>query len=263
MSEEEKYEKIEQYLANTLPEEERQAFEAEMVTNPSLQAELELHMEIAEAIQEEEVIDFENTLKTVIKEEKQKQSPRKIFSLRPILSIAASVLIVLVGGYFVFNLVNSVPTAEELLQAYLSQSNTGLPNNLEEQSFLRSNDGNPVNVIDTLTSAFFETYRERNYLLANDILDQIALDSTTLLNANILNYFKGVTHFQLDELSEAVNAFEEVNGGNYTEKARWFKALALLKLQGNTTEVKEALNAIITAEQPEAAEAATLLKALN
>jgi len=247
MTEEEKYDWIEKYLAGDLSGAELEKFK-EQLEDPLFREEVRLHQELAEAVDEEDVAALEGNLSKIIREERKNEA-RTILFLRRGLMLAAGVLILILAGIFLSRNFLNNPSADRLYSTYIKE----LPTDLRNDINLRSREGDTGTDRSPIDEAFYEAYAQGNYAEALSVLQALPERDSTLLDRipGTYHYLRGLTLLQMDRFPSAIQSFEKVTTGQQTEKAAWFKALALLKTEGFSDNAREAFGAIAGSSNPE------------
>lgn len=251
MKEEKKYERIERYLSGELSPSERQAFEAAMAEDPKLQAEVKLQREIAEAIGENDVAEFEATLDIVMRNGRATPARRRW----PGLLIVAVLLLFLLwlGSRWLQNR-DQTASPEQIYASYLD-----LPEELPGSVRLRSAgdipptpDSSQVSRLRENWIALNQAYRTDQYEEALALLEKLpSLDPDfSQENPGAYHYYRGLIQLQMDRPAEAAEAFAEVDSGNYLEDASWKRALALLMIEDRRHDALEILRQISNRSHP-------------
>lgn len=227
------YERIEQYLSDSLPASERQAFEDKMRQDPALAHEVELHRHLHEAIYNEsqDTLVAQAIQKAAYNYFADKPQEGKVVNMLSSLSslywLAASVsLVLLIGGglYFMNN--------------YISPSNQALfASNFtvyEAPVLFRSGEKEEAPI---LQNAFIE-YNQKAYQKAVDLFVKSLQENPR----QIVPYFYiGQCKLTLNNPQEAISSFQKVidHGDNaYVMQAKWYLALAYI----DTNNKKQAIS---------------------
>lgn len=225
-TEEQLYEEIEGYLANTLSREAYLQFKERLAKNPDLAAQVELHRSVRDAISDHGEIEFEDTIRELgleheasdSDEEDQEEEKKKTPSFnyrRRIFFVAASIVLLCLIGWLAFSPFGSPATPPELFaqnfEAYTAPSNFrgDVPK-------------------DKLDSAFIP-YRKGDY--PNTLLRLEALGKVYQNNEQIL-FFSGICELAAGDVSLAQNYLEQVLAlpDNQSKvQTQWYLALSWLK----------------------------------
>ena len=213
---------IEAYLSNALDQEARRAFEAKLQADPQLAEELQLHKEMAEALEDEATFSLESTLLEIREEmeEEEEAAPKTTGKVVPLhkryrlLSIAAAVLI-LVGFFYV---VQTGDSNRDLYTDYFED----YPNYITARS-------GAVSEEEAILNSSIQQYSEEEFEAA-------LIGFQQLLSANPEQYdilfYAGMCQIQLEQLAAAKTTFQRViqqGDNNYVDPAQWYLALAQLR----------------------------------
>ncbi|WP_025663424.1 hypothetical protein [Aquimarina megaterium] len=206
------FDKIEGYLAHTLPEEEIIAFEKELATNPELQQEVEKHRVLHKTLSDQDTLDFKEKLMQISTTIKEEQNNLSAPTSAPYWKIAASIAILLgVGMLLWYTYINQHNNTQDLYGAYyepfpVEDAMRGNTNSEEMQSVVK------------------------NY--AKGAYDSVAvvLEKHPNLN-NQLQLYLGNSYLNIDQEEKAVSLFKDIkSSGKYYEVAKWYLSLTYLKL---------------------------------
>ena len=199
------FERIEAYILNRLPEEERIAFEMDLENSSDLRKELEIQRQTMLAV---ESGAMKNRLEVI----HQKMTSKA--SLTIWIAVAASVTILIAVGLWFINLPDK---SEKLFAAYVTVD-----------------PGLPVPMSSTNNYTFYDAmvdYKSGKYELAigkwNTLLQQNPENDT-------LNYFVGTALFNAKKYEQAILYFEQVSDleqSTFYGKSEWYMALSFLKLK--------------------------------
>ncbi|MEL6811420.1 MAG: tetratricopeptide repeat protein [Bacteroidota bacterium] len=238
--------KIEAYLGGTLSQEEITLFEEQMDQDPQLAMEVQLSRDVnlhLKGFSSTDVIpDNEYTQKLretlrnegVAIKEAVKEAHKKYakdtpgFRRRNFLMIAATIAILLVGTFALFNLRGTSP--EKLYAQYYATED--LPSMIKR---------------DDTTSALKEgvlAFQEQDYQMALSSFDAY-LKSGVEIDPGVYLY-QGAAHMELEAIEEALKAFDKMISSNSLDRSKglWFKALAYLKAK-ETENAKSILQDIV------------------
>jgi len=241
--------KIEQYITGAMAAAERQAFEAEVASDPDLAEEVEAYRLAREAVE----LSISDQLRDqfrqwgeveatgTINEEAQVVRLRPRHSLRRVLAIAASVLLILAVGSFWY--ANDQYAADQLAAGYFDSSSAdtrGPVNNqghplAEGLEALQSGDYAAADNYFQNIPATDENYADARYFLAQSLHLQGKTDESTdilrglLDQANInlresaqwlivLNYLKN-GQVEDPEFQSRLNAIQADTGHSYYQEA--------------------------------------------
>lgn len=258
---------IEAYLEGQLSEQEKAAFEAQIREDKALAADVQLFQEMEDLLGESDVLDFSDTLESVMKTEKVNTPEATIVRKIPVkktnrrwLSLAAGFALVALFGTLVYNNLSTV-SPDSLYANHIE-----FPSTLGGGGALRSTEIKEVEtILATINTTWQEAndaYQQNQFGVALQAVDQIEQLDAKFEWVNEGNFYfkKGLVQLKLGQFKEAITAFEKVKTGDYISNAEWKKALALLKV--DTTKAKIALQEIANANHPERSKATAILKAL-
>jgi tetratricopeptide (TPR) repeat protein len=258
----EKYERIEAYLSGRLSGKELEVFESEMNADPELAEEVALQQGVFEALKDKQTLAFRKTLEAIRDKRAMSISAvrKKPISLGRIFSIAATVLVLITAGIWLWN-TNPFSTAspfELSVNNFEAPENLNALNNQKKSSFRGKKAGEGElelwSEIESLyQSGQFQEGYEKLAGVPNEIYEDYASE---------INYQMGVLAFRLDKPEQAVKHFEKVEVG-YADSKRWYKALALLRIEGQLPQAKATLEEIINSNSPKKDQAAKILKRLD
>ncbi len=228
MSTEAKYfELITAYLKNELTKFELEAFEKELATNSALQKELAFQANLQAVWKEETALDIKSQFQTLEKELSTKQQDKpstkpksKVIAMRPILAIAASIL--LVAGFFFLQTNNS---SADPFSKYFSD----YPNELVSIERGES--------IEEQGQKAFVLYGEKKY--------QAALDAFSSLDLEGLDLYRAICYMHLSDYEKALSLLQNLDITNlgYTNQKAWYSALCYMKL-GDYLQAKQQLEIV-------------------
>lgn len=205
---------IERYLKNTMPSEERHAFDEKLKDNLTLQQQLKdietILLGVRKAVFKNKVKDFHEEL---IEKDPGIVADKKVFQLNfKYLSIAASVVILL-GSVWFFNKTNS---NETIFNNYYIEDR-GLETNMGETDNYTFDDA----MVD---------YKQKKYDTAINKWSPLLKNKP---ENDTLNYFLGVAHLANDNESEAVRYLKTVlknHKSAFQNEAYFYLGLSYLKM---------------------------------
>ena len=248
------YELIESYLAGNLSGEELADFELRMDEDPELKAEVELHKELEDAIQSDsDEAEFKDRLKEIGKSyiEGNVQSNGKIFQFSfKRLAYAASFLLLIALGAFLFNLYSGAPDSNQLFA-----------NNFEAAALTEIQRNNDSDIPVSLKAAY-TFYDQKDYASAIPQFEN-SLQETDLISTR---YYLGISYLALEDkdTDKALTNFDYlISDGNnvFITGAKWYKSLILIKnkdLEG----AKSLLNELSESQNKYTKRASSLLNSL-
>ena len=265
MDEQAKYEWIESYLANTLPEEERLRFEQEMRQDADLEAEVLLHREISTAVnQQDEIQQLRNSVKQIIVREKEtlQKTPKRL--MLPPLRLVAAILVLVISLVAVFWYINQTPDATRL-----AKLNIDYPSSLYESGAIRSSDLEGISTaqeqkLDSLWTVINSLYQNQDFSRALLVMEELVLlqDEIDQENSGSFYYAKGLLLAQNNQVEEAITTLQLVHS-DYVNEANWKRAMLLLSLPSERAKALELIKQIAQDKVPRSEQARTILEQLN
>lgn len=229
------------FLQGHLSKEERRAFEERLAQDPEFRNTFEWHQKMSNAIQE---IEFRQTLDKLQSSALQKKEA-KIKSWRPLLSIAASIVL-LIGLFWVIQLNKKSSFQKQLAQVELDP---GLPTLLGTTGEVAFGEGMTAYKLQDFEAAKTYWYP---LLLANPSND------TLLFYLAQVDLGTG----QNKAAQEKLEQIEAQKESLFREKINWYLAIAALRLAEPTTAI-ELLKRIVEREEEKREEALELLNYLR
>lgn len=239
----EKYERIEAYLKGQLSDKDVESFETEMNADPDLAKEVELHEEIFKSIQNNEARAFKHTLEEIKSKRKVNNfEQRKPIPLRRLFALAAAVLFLIISGYWLWNTGSfSSYSPDELYADYFSPPEAFMSNSRTvSNEEIDSARNEAILYFGAVDSLYQENQMESSLKMLNEIPVGIYNDY-----ASEINFQKGIISLRLGYYQQAIDYLDKTEA-IHTEGKNWYKALALLKIQGKTLEAKTIFQNIIT-----------------
>ncbi len=237
------FEKIEAYLQNALDPEEKAAFEQQLDRDPELKKEVDLQLELANAI---ETDAMQAALDRIHEQQfgvhAGKGQGRLIRRLRP-LAVAASVALLVIAGWWIFG--NS-PNSNGDLYAQYYETPPGLPTNLGLEDQTNFNEGMVDYKLGNFTAAL-EQWRP--------LLDSFPQNDT-------LRFFIGITYLETstpDSAAMHLRQVQAIPGSSLGEEAAWYLAMVLFK-DGKNEEAFSVLSSLSEQEHPFREKAQNILK---
>ncbi|MDY8138477.1 hypothetical protein [Aquimarina sp. 2201CG5-10] len=221
------FEKIEGYLAKTLSQEERAAFEKELSINPELENEVEKHRILHQTLSDQDTLDFKEKLIKIskeIKEEEQIKSTNKSFF--SYWKIAASIIVLLGIGAILWS---TIEPGDKMTDLYLSYY-VAYP--VEDATR-----GGTKDDLD----AIMTDYVKKNY---DKVIN--ALETSPLLSdKEQLRLYLGNSFLNNNQEEKAILQFQNIQADSrFYEDANWYLALTYLKL-GEVKKIPPLLQEII------------------
>ena len=198
------FEKIESYLLNQMPEDERVAFEKDIDIDRNLKAEVSRQKDLMLAA---EVQGMKSKLNRIHGKQTGRKSPTVWYSLA-----ASIVLIIAVGSWWIVR-----PTASERIFSDYASFDPGLPV--------------PMSATDDYD--FYDAmvdYKSGDYETAIEKWN--ALSARSEVN-DTLTYYIASAYFNAEKYKEAIDRYQRVialDSETYAAKSEWFLGLSYLKL---------------------------------
>ncbi|PKV48181.1 hypothetical protein ATE84_0172 [Aquimarina sp. MAR_2010_214] len=204
------FDKIEGYIAHTLPKEEIIAFEKELATNPELQEEVEKHRVLHKTLSDQDTLDFKEKLMKISASIKEEQSNSSAPVSSSYWKIAASIAILFGVGMLLWHTYTNQHNTQDLYGAYYEP--------FPVEDVMRSNTNTEVQRII------------KNY--AKGAYDSVAVVLEKRPNLdNQLQLYLGNSYLNTDQEEKAVSLFKDIkSSGKYYEVAKWYLSLTYLKL---------------------------------
>ena len=212
-------EKLEKYLEGEMSESEKIAFEKKMKADPELTEQVRLHQALEVALGNREEIAVEANLQAIMAEKPAQEVPneKKVRRLWQYLSVAAAVVILLVGVKYIF--FNDTITPDQIYTMhYVAYDGSGE---------LRTGDSVPRRLLDNA----FDSYNAGNYAQALNVFDSILVRVPGNARAN---FYLGICFMETGQSQKAIEAFQAVldHGQNlYINQSTWYIAMACLNLK--------------------------------
>ncbi len=213
------FEKIEEYLANTLSQEQKVAFEKEIAMDSKLSIEVDKQRDLHRVLSDTSTLEFKRKLQRIHQEikaeEQQRASDKSLKLTSPIFSywkIAATLIIFLgIGGL----LWNNFKQSNHIAELYASHY---APYPVEDVTR-----GQAKNDLSTV----LQHYENGEYKTVINELEGLAI----LSKKEQLQLYLGNSYLNTGREEEAILQFENVSDtSKYNEDATWYSALTYLKL---------------------------------
>ena len=226
-----KIEEIDQYLNFELSEENLASFETELINNPDLVAELDLHKEIDSAVRETDIMGLREKLDQISKEIVKEKSKERSFAARfpksriAIATIAAS-LILIISITSLISRHKAANNNELYTQYYEIYQATGI---------FRSGDA----LLDSKISMALHKFNEEKYAESLDLFDHVL----TVNNMNpIGNFYSGMACQQTGNYEQAIFSYQQVikeKNNLFVEQAQWYMGLCYLQTDNKKKAYKQ------------------------
>ncbi|MCD4696295.1 MAG: hypothetical protein K8S16_08665 [Bacteroidales bacterium] len=219
-----KINKIEEYIDGSLKSKDLSNFEYEMITDPEIAKDIELSIEINNALKDKNFIDLRQKLENQSKSNSTSSTvlniQRDLFKTWH-LAAASFALILVVGGLW-YILSNKPFSTERLVSKYYKPAHPILQ--------VRSIE---INSDDAFKEAF-------SFYQQNDFKNALKYFNT-LDNQITAKFYSGICYIELEQFDKAIRSFEYVISDKdnlFVEQAEWY--MGLIYLMNNQKD--EALN---------------------
>lgn len=213
------FERVEAFILKRMNEQERKAFLREMAEDEALRSEVALQTDLINAIETESMkAALAGMHERHFGQEAQQSQPKRVFRLPQGWAIAASVAVLITAGWFLLR--NPGASTERLYTQYYA-TDPGLPTTLSVQSNKTFVEG----MIDYKLGETEAAIEQWLPLLRNNPAN------------DTVRYYLGMAYLEGDKAPLAIEQLEQIHPNNaaFSNRARWYLALALLKNE-NTTE---------------------------
>ena len=222
--------KIDRYLDGLMNEAERKAFEVEIAADDTLKAEVQLQKEANEiVVMYGEKAAIRHKIESIAAGHgKQKKAGGMVRILRPVMAVAATVLVFLTA-YF---LLNQPPDNQAIFA-----------DNFTPYQDVLTTKGEPTNPIDLLEVQAMNAYNGKEFDQAVDVFKKLNKEEPD--NA-AYSFYLSISLLSQNKPAEAVHFLEIIAKGNsdFSEQADWY--LALAHLANNDTSLAKAVLKHIT-----------------
>lgn len=202
---------IEEYLSGELKEGELWEFRKQLETDESLRKELQLHLEIYEAVKDQKKWELLNTLST-IKSGSKKSERFTIYTWKTQAIAASIVFFIMVGSLLSSGILSNTSVNESIYNSYFTTENTILT--------VRSENTIKLQFIDE----GLQLFKEGNYQSAIEVLNQ---DPSNML----AKLYSGFSYMKIEDFDKAEAAFNEIimdKENLFFDQAEWNLALCYL-----------------------------------
>lgn len=208
---------ISKYLEGELDPLTTARFEEDLKNDPVLQSELELYMEVDEALGDTDTLNLRSQLLEI--HEEMISKPEKVVAGRPVrqlirFSAAAAILILI--GFGSFNLIRYGIGDHRLLSKFYSP--------YEITMFTRSGNTN----INLMMHDALMLYENKEYKEAVKLFEQVLDKDPTQMATRL---YSGISFFEIKEYQNASNSFNKIiahKDNLYVEQAEWYLGFCLI-----------------------------------
>lgn len=252
MSKQELYELIERYISGEMDAEKHRIISDRIESDKEFAREVELHLELKEALGDPKIQDLSQKIKNVINEEsntkKYNSSGRGwIITIVGVLLLAA--LLWFGKKYF------SPPSPEDLYHQFadfpIHQENIGI-----DQIRSEGEEKKKQTSIDSLWSMYYEAYNNGNFKNGITLLDDLFQAGENPLN---ISYQRGLTYAGMGDCGLAIKEFEQ--SVSVQDMSYWYMGLCRLKI-GSKEEAINMLRLVSSSIHPRTEKATELLEEL-
>ncbi|MCF8369620.1 MAG: hypothetical protein K9G76_11295 [Bacteroidales bacterium] len=239
---------IEEYIDGNLSGKELKEFEQERISDPQLSEDIELSIEVNDALKDKNFIDLRQKLDNQIQ---TSMSPASVLSIQRDLfktwhlAAASFALILVVGGLW-YILSNKPFSTERLVTKYYKPAHPILQ--------VRSIE---INSDDAFKEAF-------NFYQQNDYKNALKYFNT-LENQITAKFYSGICYIELEQFDKAISSFEYVINDKdnlFVEQAEWYMGLIFL-MNNHKNEAVVQFENISKSDSYYAEQAKEILKYLN
>ncbi|GAB5525778.1 MAG: hypothetical protein Roseis2KO_36500 [Roseivirga sp.] len=209
---------IEKYFQGKLDKDELQLFNQKLQQDPSFEQEFRDMKLIRDAVKETSRIRALDILQNAEANLTNQETTKINVSMKRLVSIAASLLIVATVSYFAFSGGTGALTGEEIVANYYE------PYTNIVMGGVRGDDGNPVN---TLKARAYNAYDIRDFSTSADLFKDLLTSekiAENYLYSGIANLEAGNLELAKSNFNTAMNDFS-----TFKEQAQWYLALTLFK----------------------------------
>lgn len=262
MENNEQYQRIEDYLSGKMSGSERVSFESKIARDSDLAKRVAAQKRVFSALQEKEVFDFKNRL-TRIRQQgtpDQKKTP-SVISLRRVLAVAASLVLLIGTGYYLFNFnqkteVQNFAGYFELKPEFGKDETAIFKNRGEDESFENSAIQNWKAFLTALQSKDFENA----YLQLGDLRQ----NHSEFSEAIDFEFYTGIIEFYRGDYRLASQIFKKVAvETRFYSDALWYSAGAAFHSNDHDRAKKILTKLILSGKGNKIDQAKKLLADLN
>ena len=250
MDDQQRQEYIEAYLNEELSPEDARLFEERLQADAIFAEEFQLHQHLHMEFSDSKLNDF----RALLREEAAIKPATKVipFNIRRVLSLAASVAVLITAGIFYFS--NRTISPENLYTRYMEQ-----PDLIFDGGVARGQESVGLDTITALMKQADNFYNQQNFASAIDVLES-AEPSRYRGYEDLVHLRLGIYHLSNGQTETALTYFDQIT--EVTESVRWYKSLGLLKLS-RTAEIPALLGPLTTYDNPKQEAAQFILKKIR
>lgn len=226
MNEKFNFEKIEGFLDSDLTGDELLEFEKELLEDPDLSMEVDLHREIDMAIQEEDIMDLRSKLEAI--EPPKSEKKRRGILYMGKWHLAAASLILFIGLGSILNLLNGNSFSnEELYSMYYKPYNVVITTR-----------GVEANTDKILVDAL-KCYESKDYRTAISLFQEV-LEKDSL---NVTgNFYSGISNIEIEKFNDANKNFSRIikhKNNLFIEQSEWYLGFCYLMTNNEEKALKQ------------------------
>jgi hypothetical protein len=241
------FKQIEKYLDGSMSSDEKKKFEESLTQDKNIAADLVFHQEINEAISDDDIVNFRQTVKNIIDQNMIRSRPIK----RPLtiafkISLAAAVFLFLMVGLFRILTHHDLP---ELYSSFYEPYKTDISTRTLEDS--KKDIQLP-----------YILYQNGDYEASYEILTNYLLSNS---NDQSAHFYLGLNALELNRPDIAIEEFsflEQDTLSPFELHARWYLTLTYLKT-GDLTRARKLLHQLIEEKNIYTAKAKKIIRKLN
>jgi len=226
---------IDKYLYGEMDDQELKDFERLLATDKEVQEELELHRSIDDAIIEEDIMSFRDTMQMIYAEDQKVKRVPAGFPRRKLYFAAATLALLLATGGIVKKVSQPEYDNHEIFNKFYQPYDVTVT--------YRS--GNTET--DRLLLTALQKYEDENYeealLLFEQLLEKRKDDMA-------VNLYSGISYLEMEKYQKATHTFQTIiadDNNLFIEQAEWYLAMCYVKTDENG-KAKELLDELIKKE---------------
>jgi len=225
MMDEMNFNRIGDFLDGDLTEGQLKKFEKELLEDPNLQMELDLHQEIDEAIMEQDIMDLRSKLEAI--ETPPHPTKKQKFLTKWNITAASLALVIGFGSLMYIMNNHSTYSNDKVFSNYYKPYNVVINT--------RSSDV----MIDNLLVTALKSYESKDYRTALTLFKQILdKDSTNITS----NFYSGISNIEINEYSKANKNFTRVlkhKNNLFIEQSEWYLGFCYLMTNEKEKAIKQ------------------------
>ncbi|MFO7829743.1 MAG: tetratricopeptide repeat protein [Bacteroidales bacterium] len=228
-------ETMDQYLSGALRGKELHQFEQLLNSDSELKDDLKLNQGIDQAIMEDDIMSFRETMNYIYEDDQQVKRQPSVFTKRKLYYAAATLALLMATGGIIKQVTQPDYDSHMLFDKYYTP--------YEVTVTYRS--GNTET--DRLLLNALQKYEDENYEQALILFEQL-LEKRA--NDMAVNLYSGISYMEVEKYQKATNSFQTIitdNNNLFIEQAEWYLAMCYLKTEDNA-KAKELLEELIKKE---------------